>query len=120
MDKDYHQAGLVVRESGSGELILFEQHPTGMNVAWWASATSFSSGKRSADVHFPYEWMQIEDNNTNLIFRYSRDGHTFLEFYSESRTAHLTPDQIGFHVQARNASAPDLSVAMSILSWAVT
>ena len=58
--------------------------------------------------------MQLEDNNTNRLWKYSADGLHWIQVYSESRTSFITPDEIGFYVEE---SGNAYSAAMTLLSW---
>ena len=60
-------------------------------------------------------WFQIEDNNTNLIFRFSADGVNFLDIGQEARTTFLTPDQIGFAVN--NFGNTNVETMATIVAW---
>lgn len=122
--KNYLGASLVIRESGTGEFIQFKfvyaSTQPELAVEQWTSPTSFSSSVRSVLIDKPIEWLQIEDNNTNHIFRVSRSGFSgdWIEVYSQSRTAWMaTPDQIGFAADAQNVSTPNFDAILSILSW---
>lgn len=62
-------------------------------------------------------WFEMEDDNTNVFFRYSTDGVHFIEWFTELRANTLTaaPDQIGFGI-----ITPDSTVHISfgtLLAW---
>lgn len=63
------------------------------------SSTSWS-GYQSNSIAFrvPPEWWRIRDDGTNRYLDISPDGSTWVNLYSISRTAFLTPTQVGFAI----------------------
>jgi hypothetical protein len=60
---------------------------------------------------------QIEDNNTNVIFRTSMDGINWQDLHSHARASQLNlnaPDQILFYV---NPLSTTLSCSMALVAW---
>lgn len=112
--------GLVLRASGSGNLIRWVANNNG-GLSWivqrFNSPSSFNS--TIATLSTPISplslaWLRITDNNTNRIFSVSYDGQTWLDALSESRTAFITPDEIGFFVEEAGNSVQS---AMTLLHW---
>jgi hypothetical protein len=68
-------------------------------VRKWTDATTFSADYVSWDhagmlmVGGPI-WLQITDNGTNRICKFSRDGQNFVQIHSVGRTDFLTADQM--------------------------
>lgn len=116
---NYSGAGLILRNSGSGNLVLFDYlgDTNVVEASKWSSPTAAVAAYsvNSAFRFFnPVFWFRIEDNNTNRIFSVSADGVNFAVIFTVSRTDYITPDQIGFFVKDQNATyAP----AMTLLSW---
>ncbi len=120
------RCGLVLRESGTGKLINFVEgllttdRTRAMLNADWNSPTSFGATNQIAQEWNghggPMTWFQIEDNGTNLFFRYSADGENFLEFFSEGRTVFLAggPDEIGFMA---SLSTVTYDAGITLVSW---
>lgn len=110
--------GLLVREAATGELRVMYAKPGGaVVVEEWFSPTSFSTGLANISIPEGHDyWMQIEDNNTNLIYRMSTTGApgSFRDWLTVSRTSFLTPDQWGWAV--RDNSADHFA---TLLSWGV-
>jgi hypothetical protein len=113
--------GLALRESSTGKLVIFYLKPGGtLLTEYWTSATVFSSGVGSAKGlgSRPHEWFQIEDDGTNLKFRWSSVGYAglFSEHLSVSRTAFLAggPDEVGLLIRDNS-----LAAAVAAGSWSV-
>jgi hypothetical protein len=60
--------------------------------------------------------LQISDDGTDRFYRYSTNGVTFTQFYTEGRTTYFTADQVGFGINRRQAGTPILTLQ----SWAET
>lgn len=116
---NFSGAGLILRNSGSGNLVLFD-YLGDTNVVeaskWSSPTTAVAAYSVTSAFRFfnPVFWFRIEDNNTNRILSVSADGVNFAVIFTVSRTDYITPDQIGFFVKDQNATyAP----AMTLLSW---
>ena len=113
--------GLCFRNSGSGALHLFRiVYSSGFNLF----STKYTSPTvQSADyVGTLYSlvgqiYLRIQDDNINRNCYWSVDGYHWELFHNVVRTDFLTADQVGFFVEAQNAS---VGAAMSLLSWAET
>lgn len=119
--KNYHNGGLVLRNSGSGNLVTFSHARDTTNqiqVNRHASPTAANVLQRGIDIYHPWNYLQITDDAVNRIFSYSTDGNNFIQFYSEANTAYITPDQIGYYVDAYNNGAPNLDAGIFLASWA--
>lgn len=118
---DYHQCGLLFRESGSGEVITFGLiHETGswrLAVTRWNSATSHNSNVHQLDIDdIPRPLMlQIEDDGTDFFYRWSTDGQHWLQVYTEANNLFLTSNRVGFFV---NDQTNARDVATLLMSWA--
>jgi hypothetical protein len=122
----YHTAGICVRESSTGKIIILT---TGygsaanvtMAVKMMTNSTTFSSFAYSlAGSPFMYPiWLRIVDSGTNLEYYRSADGRHFTKVYSHSRTAFMAggANQIGIAADTNNTS---LESGILLLSWAVT
>ena len=62
------------------------------------------------------QWFQIEDNNTNLIFRTGMDGINFQTIASEARTTFMAggPNEVLFYGNSNSAS---FTVSMAVVAW---
>lgn len=95
-------AGLILRQSSDGKLMIFRYlYGNAFVISQYSSATSFTGNASSAPSTTlvpptPFVWLQMGDNGTNRIWRYSCDGIHFVDFYTEARTTYLTADQWGF------------------------
>lgn len=43
-------------------------------------------------------WLQISDDNTNRIMRYSVDGQNYRTYTAVTRTTFMTPDEVGIYI----------------------
>jgi hypothetical protein len=63
------------------------------------------------------QWFQIEDDNTDLIYRLSMDGINWQENHRHGRAARhnlLAPDEVFFYV---NALSTTFSVSAALIAW---
>lgn len=116
-------AGLVFRQASDGKLITYFINRGSSNSMLsqdMGSATSFSGSNAALtfiDGVGSVIWLQISDNGTNRIMRWSMDGYNFTQFFSEGRTTFLTATEVGYYANSSHASAP---ASCTLLSWAQT
>jgi hypothetical protein len=119
MYTSYNRAGLGIRESSSGKIIgcNLMTHLTKPYICahLWTTSTSWYNNYIEIELPLTPQWLQLEDNGTNLIFRFSNDGTYFINFHTVSRTDFMTADQCGFFIENENGSSPDVS--MWVRSW---
>lgn len=120
------RAGLVLRESGTGELHFFgwdggNNVVATDNLAGDTSALSLA-GNELAQIRTPPEWWRITDNGTNLIFQWSLEGKVWYTQNSFGRTTHMAggPDQFGVTVNARNNATPNYDMSLTLFHWDVS
>ena len=110
------RAGLILRESGTGELYSFfirkaitDIAGVQYNVQRWTNTTTFSAEQNATLWTPPSDlvWLKIEDDNTDLNFSISEDGVNWVEIFSEGRTTFMAggPDRIGFGANASDTTA---------------
>jgi hypothetical protein len=123
--------GMVFRESSTGKLIFFRlmyddtaisKRDLVISLDKYTNQTTISgnySVTSSSVLKSNLIWMQIQDDNTNLIFSVSNDGQNFEQIDSRSRTDFLLtgPDQIGIGV---NSNTPTGAAYMTLISWEKT
>ena len=122
-------AGLVFRESGTGEITILAMSnftfatansPPSVFAANYNSATSanaeIGTARNSLTVTHVM-WLRITDNNTNLIFEASIDKVNWFQIASISRTSFMAggPDQVGIFA-TNQAGATQCSAAF--IHWA--
>lgn len=87
-----------------------------INQTFQIGLGSFRRGARGASELI---WFQIEDDNTDLFFRYSGDGINFFQIHTEGRTATMTgavaPNQIGFGIS--NGTSTIFKVIATLVAW---
>ena len=105
---DYPGAGIGFRQSSDGKM-----HVCGLQRATNAlfvskkmnSATSNNSDYSSVNYFGNNPaWLQIEDNGTNRVCRYSLNGKNWTDFHSIGRTDFLTADEYWIGVQSINTT----------------
>lgn len=116
---DFMFGGLCFRESGSGKLatLCLKSHSADYanGFSWsaqkWTNPTTFSanyslSGSLTKANNFGDNvvWMRIADDGTNRKLSISKDGQNFRQIHSVGRTDFLTADQVGFWLNANNAT----------------
>ncbi len=111
-------AGPLLRESGTGELVLFGTHNNGtqMRITKWNSPTSFSADTfASTAFHATWAggtiWFQIQQDATNRYYRISKDGRNFVQITSTLVSDFLSPDQIGIGIY-HNDGTQDVRVTL--------
>jgi hypothetical protein len=114
-------AGIVLRESGTGKLIVMGVQGTagtpGLYFNWYNSDTSFNSAKVTTKLQAgaAYVWLSLYNDNTNHIFQTSPDGESWTTIYSEAKGAFITPTHIGIHGINLGTSSEDQQIAA--FSW---
>jgi hypothetical protein len=122
LSMDYHQFGLVFRQSSDGKCHVFgPQRNFGISAVWllnslkYTSATVFSAAY--SQHHFmglPLLWLRIADDGTNRICSYGVDGQNWFQFHSVGRTDFLTADEVGFYIDVENAT---FGTGITLISW---
>ena len=108
---NYSQAGLVLRDSGSGKMVVcslaVQPSQLQLTAAKLASNSSFSANYQTYNLFgIPCPvWLRIRDDATTRFFGFSVDGLTWWEFFSVGRTDYITPNQIGFYGDSNNTTA---------------
>ena len=110
-------AGVVWYDSVSGKL-----HTISMSFGMsyipekWNSVTSFNASYGSIDARSmmcgSLAWIQLQDDNTNRKTNVSADGVNWVTPHTILRTDFLTPNQIGFFINAKDADT-----CIQIVSW---
>ena len=110
-----------MHENSSGEFYGFQVNVNsdGQKVLCPKFASPTSSSTTFLDFDNWYGggivWFEIEDNNTNLIFKFSADGVNFVTLGQEARTTFLTPDEIGFTIN--NFGNANVESMVTIVAW---
>ena len=114
----YQEIGLVLHDSVSGKLKswAFCQDSGGLFLGQfdWNSPTSYSANNYYQYVINDDYFLRIADDSTNHIFSYSRDGEHFVVLFTQSNTAFLTADSIGFYTDPGSGSA---AMSSHLISW---
>lgn len=121
------RAGFILRESATGKMLSCGAGGAGtyvIDIDRWASATSFSTTSGAYSSTTPVFsngfWVRGADDGTNVKFFISPDGFTWVEIYSESRTAFFTtaPDQVGIFFDSEGTGGKDQAVSLIHLAFA--
>ncbi len=114
----YTFAGLVWRNSGSGQLITLTMRGDGPFFMYdhWTDEHNYGGNLFSGNALFyagmPMFWVRLTDDTVNRKVYISKDGYHWEEFFSEGSGSFITPDQVGFWVDNYNADG-----AMMLHSW---
>jgi|SRR5690349_1905637 len=120
--------GIGFRESSTSKLgyILYTGNAGGagpkMHVRKNTNETTNSASATSNAFLAPCVpgiWLQITDNGTNVIYKYSMNGEHYVTLLSETRGTHFTtaPNQVGIIIQNFGAG---INISGSIASWEVS
>lgn len=118
--------GVVWRNSGSGNMVVPRFYYNGgltFGVARYSSPTVWVSSSYDLNLVESYEWLRIRDDNTNRYIDFSTTGGSadseWVNLFSESRTAYITPDQYGIMVSPWQPSSPFISMQLLLSSLLV-
>jgi hypothetical protein len=122
--KSFQSMGIAFRESGTGKLVVLDllcitASDLSVRAAKFTSATVFSADYQLTGIPILPQWLQIEDDNTNLKFRFSGDGRNWIDFFSIGRTDFLAggPNQWGYYVNGENNVTPNLKAGATLCHW---
>jgi len=112
--------GIGFRESSSSKMIIIGSAKIDeIAVYKFDDATSFDSSL-FARVSWPMarnlQWLEIEDDGTDLYFRTGVDGINYFDIVDEARGTFFTtgPDQVLFYGNTNNATYP---VGITVCAW---
>lgn len=119
---NYAQVGIGWRDS-TGKIIL---NSVGYNNAWvnrrskWNSSTSYNSDYTQYSIHpmlihGPICWMQLQHDNTNLIFNVSSNGINWTNVGSASKTDFVNAS--GAHQVGFGWGDANIDLGMTVLHW---
>ena len=105
--------GMMLRQSSTNRLMVFGYQNGNIMISWFTNPTLYNGQPHAIGQNLGTMFLKIQDNLTNLIFKYSRDGAYYHTFWTDSRTAFLTgaADRIGF---AADSEQGGTSVATSV------
>jgi hypothetical protein len=118
--------GLVFRQASDGKLVCLEFYLYGtgnsaptISVDKYTDATTFvasyfTPAPAPSLLAGGVIWLRLADDGTNRKCSYSLDGQNFHEVHAVSRTDFLTADEVGFAVDAFNAT---YGMGVLLLSW---
>jgi hypothetical protein len=123
--KENFNAGLVLRESGTGKLMVccFGNPSTGgVQVGHYGSPTTAGTVNyaSSQQAQEPFGFFRAKLNGSNIEFYYSLDGVGWTQFGPAiALTANFTtaPDQWGIFIDTYNSVTPNLDIAVDVLHW---
>ncbi len=119
-DNTTYNFGILFRESGSGKFTTIGCEVDASAIYLlsnnYTNPTSFISTNTGFFMLTGEQpkWFQIEDNNTNRVYRYSWDGVIWFDLWSEGRTAGFTADQVGFCINPFSIANP---LSLTLLTW---
>lgn len=115
-------AGLIFRESSSGKLVSINVAYSSNPILFtnkWTNPTTFSATAAQSTMNVLFTgsggyYLRMVDDGTNRKTYLSVDGINWFLSFSETRTTFMTADQVGFFVDAGNASNPAF---LWLMSW---
>jgi hypothetical protein len=125
-DGSFPTVGMVLRNSSSTKLITFGRRHQYSAYDMRLMSQDFDNNTTFASSNFnnywinqgPITYLRITDDNTNRIFYCSNDGYNFTKAFSEGRTVHMTPDQIGFFIDNYGSNGSNgYQLGMNIFYW---
>lgn len=113
------QAGIVLRESGTGKLATLALGDTlALAVQHWASATSFTGNDLTGCTVSLMGMLRLAVvfSGANLLYQVSVDGQNWIQIASVAKTTQFTtaPDEWGFAI---NSGQTTFDTAMNVLSF---
>lgn len=120
------RCGLCFRASGDGNklkgLSLNHVNVTTISVERYSALTTLTTqGHTGVNLNSqPIWWFRISDNGTDCKYWFSIDSISWILFHTEVRTAHITPDQVGFFLDSAGVTTTTVSSFMNLLSWQET
>lgn len=120
--KNNLMAGLVFRESGTGQFVFWGLQTSQMRVFKYTSPTALNVQYQAQVLEEMPRWWRIEDNGTDRKSYFSHDGLAWVLFHTVGRLDFLTTgaDEVGFAISAQNSATPNLDVTMNLLHWKQT
>lgn len=117
--------GTCLRQSSGGKIITFGTGDISTSVSspsisagQWVGPTAHSTWPQQANADLRPSWWRIKDTGTNHVFSYSHNGLDWVAVHSQSRTAYLTADEIGFFCW--NGLGSGIPMAVRLRSFTIT
>ncbi len=104
---DYCSHGAIFRESATGKLMTLTNFTGSISVDRWTGYTAYASTAINLlDIDCTPRWFRIRNSGATLYFDISAIGSNWVTIHSEAEGSFFTtrPDQIGFFVNANNAT----------------
>lgn len=123
----YAQIGLAFSDGTKQSNICFTTigaNGAGLYLQNWSNATTYvSTNYQSNRMNLSNPvWMQIADDGTNVYFRYSADGSSYITLYSiDKASGYLGAtgySNVGFFASLTSGAAPESSA--TLMSWVQT
>lgn len=122
--------GLTFRESSSGKCAVACLEFTvssGVQVMYVRSVKYTDNTTEAGDyikkllwINVDTFWLRIEDDNSNRNVYLSSDGINFTLIHQVGRTDHLTANQVGFFIDAKDTGSNTFVTQAHLLSWEKT
>lgn len=106
-----HYGGLMVRQNDGKFVALILDGGNNLHVYKFNSTMSFSADAASLAIPAGRQiGLQIVDDNTDRIYRWSAEGFGWATLFSETRTTFITATQYGFMATDHNNTAGHFSI----------
>lgn len=119
MGGNYLNGGVSLRDSSTGKLILISFTNGTITVSKYTNPTTYSAGYSTTnqDSSTSFQWIKVQDDNTNRKISFSVDGTNWFLFLSTTRSDFCTPDHVGFYAESNNGQ---FDAGCNLLSWAIS
>jgi len=109
---NFHGCGIYVRDSVGGKMTSIQvgsnSNQPQIQCVNFDNETTFNAFAITSQVthHYGFLWLQINDDGTNLKYRWSTNGINFTQFFSVARHNFLAagPDKVGFFIDSENTT----------------
>lgn len=120
MYKNYHFAGIILRESATGKCVDFKFQDDGLSSGAWSTSTNYlGDNTANAEFHNTVWFRARKFSSTQFAFFFSLDGSLWVHWDTISLTTFFTtaPDQWGIFIQPVNESVPNNDVRADFFHW---
>jgi hypothetical protein len=119
----YPNYGLVLHNTTTGAAQTFGLSKDGSTIRFknWSALAGSNNDAFTINMlsHiFQPLWLQVsDDGSANRTYRLAIDGVNFVQVYQTTRTSYLTPNAVGFYVDARISATGFFNCQVRCMSW---
>ena len=116
---NFTNAGIFLRNSSNGKILVFGFSNGGIIVQWFDSYTIFNGSVYSGSstpISSNIMWLRLTDDGSNHKFSWSTNGLHFFEIASDGNNDFLVPTHVGFYLN-HIATGGARRCGMHLLHW---